>query len=266
MDFKHSIIFLVFGMVALGALSRCGRADSVSDASEAATLEACRMVDPFAENYREVVITRNNSASARIPGGERLHDRVRVRNLGNLRELFLDSNKYQYAWAERFGISPIGGLGDAYHTRRPLVRVESCDAYAVDRLTHSLPFLVPEAELLLRQIGYDFIDTLRARGADGYRIKVTSLLRTPATVKSLRRRNRNATDSSTHQFGTTFDISWSNFVCADTTRTIHEGDLKNILAEVLDVHHRAGRCMIVFEKKSPCFHITVTPGRKPGQK
>ena len=85
---------------------------------------------------------------------------------------------------------------------------------------------------------------------------VTSLLRTPYTVKRLRRVNRNATDSSTHQFATTFDISYRRFHCLDSTRTVNEEDLKNLLGEVLldlrreeDLDHMlavllsvAGRC------------------------
>lgn len=193
-----------------------------------------------------------------IPSGPRRHDRIRVNNIGPLAEVFNDSNKYQYAWAEKLGISPIHSLGEAYRTRRPLRHIKPCEAYGVDELTHSVPYLVPEAADLLETIGYNFIDSLAKRGVDGYKIKVTSLLRTPSTVKKLKRVNGNATDSSTHQFGTTFDLSWSKFVCADSTRTIHEGDLKNVLAEVLLDLRRQNRCMVKFERKTACFHITVT--------
>lgn len=193
-----------------------------------------------------------------IPAGPRHNDRIRVNNIGKLYEVFNDSNKYQYEWAEKLGIEPIHSLDEAYHTKRPLVLIKDCDAYGVDKLTHSVPYLVPEAADLLKTIGYNFIDSLARRGVDGYKIKVTSLLRTPATVKKLKRVNKNATDSSTHQFATTFDLSWSKFVCADPTRTIHDGDLKNVLAEVLEDLHKQKRCMVKYEKKTCCFHITVT--------
>ena len=106
-----------------------------------------------------------------------------VNNIGHLREVFNDSNKYQYAHAERIGIEPISDLYFAYHTRRPLRHITTCDLYKVDSLTHSLPFLVPEAARLLEDIGRNFIDSLASRGADGYRIKVTSLLRTASSVR-----------------------------------------------------------------------------------
>ena len=53
------------------------------------------------------------------------HGRIRVRNIGSLMEVFNDSNKYQYAAAERLGIRPIHSLGQAYFTTRPIVEVKS---------------------------------------------------------------------------------------------------------------------------------------------
>lgn len=188
----------------------------------------------------------------------RTSDRIPVNNLGNLAELFNDSNKYQYAFAEKLGITPIESLQDAFYTSRPLVEIGTNKFFVVDSLTHSVPYLVPEAAILLRDIGRNFIDSLARRGGDGYRIIVTSVLRTPQSVKSLRKVNRNATDSSTHKFGTTFDITYSRFACSDASRPIHDGDLKNLLAEVLNDLRNQKRCMVKFEKKSPCFHITVT--------
>lgn len=208
--------------------------------------------------YEEYFTEPEFPAGFRIKSGPRHEDRVPVNNIGRLADVFNDSNKYQYAYAERLGIKPIESLGDAYFVNKPLVEVKTNKFYVVDELTHSVPFLVPEAAVLLRTIGRDFIDTLGHRGADGYRIIATSLLRTPQSVKSLRRVNVNATDSSTHKFGTTFDISYTRFACADSTRTIHDGDLKNVLAEVLLALRKQNRCMVKFERKTGCFHVTVT--------
>lgn len=206
--------------------------------------------------YTAAKITRKPSNTT-IPQGARHNDRIRVNDIGPLWKVFNDSNKYHYAKAERIGIAPISSLNQAYFCRRPLVRVESCEAYFIDSLTHSMPYLVPEGATLLTQIGYNFIDSLAARGGDGYRIKVTSLLRTPLQIKKLRRVNINSTDSSTHQLGTTFDISWSKFVCSDPNRTLHEGDLKNLLAEVLADLRAQGRCLVKYERKTCCFHVTA---------
>lgn len=183
--------------------------------------------------------------------------RSRFRSLGNLGELFNDSNKYQYAAGERIGIRPITGLGEAYFTRRPLVKVRTCRWYNIDPLTHSMPYLVPEAANLLETIGRNFADSLRSHNAEGHKFRVTSVLRTSGSVKRLRRINRNATDSSTHQLGTTFDISYARFDHDGDRPRVSDEQLKLILAEVLRDLRASGRCMVKYERKSPCFHITA---------
>lgn len=182
----------------------------------------------------------------------------RYNRIGRLNELFNDSNKYQYAAGERIGIAPISGVADAYYTRRPLVRIGSCRWYDVDELTHSMPYLVPEAATLLETIGRNFTDSLARRNARGYKFRVTSVLRSAYSVKRLRRVNRNATDSSTHQLGTTFDISYAHFNHDGNARQVSDEELKYILAEVLRDLRQQNKCMVKFERKSPCFHITAT--------
>lgn len=186
-----------------------------------------------------------------------LTNRIRVRNIGRLPEIFNDSNHVQMKSARRLGIEPVTSLASSYFIRRPIIHIKSNDFYKVDTLSHSLPFLVPEAAVLLHDIGSNFIDSLSKRGADGYKIRVTSLLRTPDTVKSLRKVNINASDSSTHQFATTFDISYIKFHPCSPSRAIEQEDLKNLLAEVLLDLRDEQRCYVKYEKKTGCFHVTV---------
>lgn len=182
---------------------------------------------------------------------------IRVRNIGPLNRVFNDSNFRQLEAARRLGIDPIGDLSSAYFMKRPIIQVKSNEYYHIDSLRHSIPYLVPEAASLLHDIGKNFKDSLLKRGGDSYKIKVTSLLRTPESVSRLRRVNINATDSSTHQFATTFDISYTNFYCLDENRQINQGDLKNLLAEVLQDLRSQGRCLVKYEYKTGCFHVTV---------
>ncbi len=184
--------------------------------------------------------------------------RLRINNIGRLRDVFNDSNNSQLRHALRLGIEPITDIRKAYHTSRPVIKISSTDLYAVDSLKHSLPFLVPEAARLLNIVGRNFRDSLTSRGAEGYRIRVTSLLRTPHTVKRLRRVNINATDSSTHQFGTTFDISYTRFDHYGNGAPVAAEDLKNLLAEVLNDLRTRGYCLVKFERATSCFHITAT--------
>lgn len=182
----------------------------------------------------------------------------RYNRIGRLREVFNDSNKYQYAAGERIGIKPITGLAEAYFTSRPLVKIETCRWYDLDTLTHSMPYLVPEAAELLETIGRNFEDSLRTHNARGHKFRVTSVLRTYHSVKKLRKINSNATDSSTHQLGTTFDISYAHFNNDGHSPQVCDEQLKYILAEVLYDLRRQNKCMVKFERKSPCFHITAT--------
>lgn len=233
-------------LLSLSAMTACGGKKSA---------------DPFDSVTAEDITPKKLETYAAAPDTDMAvlrNGRIHINNIGPLREVFNDSNKYHYAVAERIGIAPIASLSEAYYTRKPVVRVESCQWYEIDTLKHSMPYLVPEAAQLLETIGRNFIDSLRSRGAGGYRVLVTSLLRTPYTVKRLRRVNRNATDSSTHQFATTFDISYRRFHCLDSTKRLREEDLKNLLGEVLYDLRGQERCLVKFERHSPCFHITAT--------
>jgi len=189
-----------------------------------------------------------------MPGGGR---RLRYKPVAAMGRVFNDSNYLQLQAATSIGVEPVATLRDAWRLRRPVVKVVSCGDYFVDTLTHSLPFLVPEAEALLRDIGRQFRDSLAARGGGDYRIKVTSLLRTPMTIAKLRRRNRNAVDSSAHQYGTTFDISYMKFICDSKRVPRTQADLKGLLAEILVNMRDSGRCYVKYERKQSCFHITA---------
>ena len=174
-----------------------------------------------------------------------------------LKEIFNDSNYLQLEAAEKNGFKPVTSLRDAYNIDRPLIRIYSCDAYMLDDLSASVPYLVPKAAQLLKEIGYAFQDTIRKRGGKDYRIKVTSVTRTNYSVAKLMRRNRAATENSCHQYGTTFDISWVRFDCMDSSMVVSLEDLKNILAEVVLDFRRQGRCYAIFERWSGCLHVTV---------
>lgn len=176
---------------------------------------------------------------------------------GSLGRVFNDSNYVHLEAARAIGIDPITDARSAWRLKRPIVEVKSCAEYFVDSLTHSYPFLVPEAAGLLKEIGSAFNRELAARGGGSYRIKVTSVLRTPLTVGKLRRVNVNATAESAHQYGTTFDISHAKFVCDSVTVARSQEDLKNLLAEIVDSLRREGRLYVKHERKQGCLHITA---------
>lgn len=189
--------------------------------------------------------------------------RIKVNYFGNLRPYFNDSNYVHWAEAERYGLRPLTDTRSHWQLDRPIVKVTTCADYYLDTLIFSRPYLVPQAAAMLKEIGHRFRDTIAARGGGDYRIKVTSLLRTPQTVKRLRRRNRNAIDSSVHQLGTTFDISYASFVASSPQPARSVDDLKGILAEVLKAMREEEKIWVKYEVGQPCFHITAR--NKPNQ-
>lgn len=239
----NSFIWLLSGIF---ILCSCGKSKEKDDSQSDLLTET--QTEEIVEDGREVTVQLKPSNYVRS---------IRVRNIGPLRQVFNDSNYMQLEAAQRLGIEPVSDLSSAYFMKRPLVKVSSNQYYHIDSLRHSIPYLVPEAASLLEEIGHNFLDSLHNRGGDSYKIKVTSLLRTPESVSRLRRVNVNATDSSTHQYATTFDISYTNFYCLDETRQINQGDLKNLLAEVLKDLRDSGRCLVKYEYKTGCFHVTV---------
>lgn len=183
-------------------------------------------------------------------------DSLRPQLERNLKTVFNDSNHLQLPHAMYMGIEPIENVNGAYRTSRPIVKIVDTEKYQLDSLTHSVPYLVPEAANLLSDISQAFADTLAKRHLPPVKPKVTSLLRTKASVKRLRRVNRNATQHSTHQYATTFDISYRGFYTPAGTE-VYDPRYRLALAEAIYDLRAADRCMVKYEIKSPCFHITV---------
>lgn len=240
-------IFATIAAAGILAVAGCGGGDNAGRDAGAEIdmmLAGETPANPFAAHYDSMP-----------PGGVKM----KINSVGgNLGRVFNDSNYRHLEAAGEIGISPIGSLESAWHAGRPLVRLETCREYFLDNLTHSLPYLVPEAEALLRDIGAAFIDSLNARGGGSYRVKVTSVLRTEESVSRLRRVNRNATTTSAHIFGTTFDISYSKFICDSVTVPRTQEDMKNLLGEVMKDMRDRGRCFVKYERKQGCFHVTAT--------
>lgn len=179
---------------------------------------------------------------------------------GNLAEIFNDSNYIHWRDAEKIGIAPLWGLRSHYNPGRDLVKIASCEDYFLEPLTHSAPYLVPEGAEMLHEIGRRFNDSLASRGGGSYRIRVTSVLRTPSNVAKLKRNNKNAIDSSVHQLGTTVDITYSRFACYAAKPPYRSAeDLKNLLGEVLLAMREEGKIWVKYERQQPCYHITVRP-------
>lgn len=178
---------------------------------------------------------------------------------GSYNRDFNDLNKVHLATAQKIGIKPVASREEAVHASKKMEEIKTNEYYEVEKLTHSIPFLIPEAATLLKDIGKSFQDSLINLNASLYKVKVTSVTRTVVDVKKLKKRNSNASVNSSHQYGTTFDISWARYIKIDESDTleISNDQLKMVLATVLRNMKNEKRCYIKHERKQGCFHITV---------
>ena len=178
---------------------------------------------------------------------------------GSYNRDFNDLNPVHLAEAQKIGIDPVPSREVAEHASRKMEEIQTNKYYEVEELTHSIPYLVPEAATLLEDIGRNFQDSLRNLNASIYKVKVTSVTRTVDDVKNLKKRNSNSSENSAHLYGTTFDVSWARFTKVDEkdTLNIDKDRLKMVLAMVLRDLKRADRCYVKHERKQGCFHITA---------
>ena len=155
---------------------------------------------------------------------------------------------------------------DEYVRKSILVKVNENGYYQLKSLTHSQPYLIPEAVDMLNEIGFRFQKRLEEKKYDKFRFRITSLLRTEETQSKLCKRNGNATDHSAHLYGTTVDISYKNFynVKKDTIESSYEA--VQTLTKVLVEMRQECKFLAVREHKQSCFHLTVVLCRPIEQK
>jgi len=167
------------------------------------------------------------------------------------------------SWPRQSGSAfPLLPTARRQQRKTDLVYINDNPLYRVEHLSHSIPYLVPRAQRLLNEISRNFLDSLQCKGLPFYKLIVTSVLRTEKDVRRLQRVNGNATANSCHQYGTTFDICYNSFyrvIDPDdaTKRQVWDGQLKEVLAEVLRDLRLSGACYIRYEAHQACFHITA---------
>ena len=185
----------------------------------------------------------------------------RIFSVPHFGNTFPDQNDVQLLAANKYGVSPVQNRDEAEHSKGKLVYVGSNPYFYVDKLNNSIPYLVPRASVLLQDIGKAYFDSLQIKGIPLHKIIVTSILRTKDDVAKLRTRNSNATENSCHLYGTTFDVCYNRYKTVQTAseprREVRNDSLKWVLSEVLRDMRQANRCLVKYEVKQGCFHITV---------
>jgi len=166
-----------------------------------------------------------------------------------------------------------------------LVELRDNEYWIIRELDYSSPYVTPDAEALLREIGQRFQAALDERGLPALRMEITSVLRSADDQARLRRVNPNAArGESTHQYGTTIDIAYSSFVGpqthvvdldlgedgwlephlrrmedlgAETGAARMSRELQAILGHVMRAMQNEGKVMVTMEILQPVYHITV---------
>lgn len=175
-------------------------------------------------------------------------------------ECFNDSNATQLIAAERNGIQPADNRErvEELVAAGQLTNISISPYYIVEDLTHSMPYLVPKAQLLLNTIGINFVDSLQSKGFELHLPVVTSVLRTSHDIQRLQQGNINSVTNSCHCYGTTVDITYNRFMpLTGQTPTRYDDNLKKVLAEVLFDLKAQELCYVKYERLQACFHLTV---------
>ncbi|MBR4525270.1 MAG: hypothetical protein IKP15_06960 [Bacteroidales bacterium] len=172
-------------------------------------------------------------------------------------KVFNDVNETHLEKAQAVGLKKIPEKRDDVDAKL-LVKIENTDYLEIDNLRYSVPYLTANAARELNHIAKAFNDSLQRKQFPVYKLVVTSVLRTEEDVTRLRKSgNPNASDNSSHCYGTTFDISHSRYSReVETDEFMQPYELTKVLAEVLRDERNAGRILVKYEKKEHCFHIT----------
>ncbi|MBN2174634.1 MAG: hypothetical protein JW731_10905 [Bacteroidales bacterium] len=177
-----------------------------------------------------------------------------------------DLNNKHLKFAKSLGITPFKTNKEFLEQKEHLVSgdklalISNSRYFVLEKLTHSHPYLVPEAAQLLDDIGKRFSAKLKENDKGQYYFIVSSLLRTAESQKSLSRSNGNASGNSTHLYGTTFDIPYSIVVKKPLPwikKEVADAPVIALLSESIKELRQEGRCLVVTEYNERCFHITV---------
>ena len=176
-----------------------------------------------------------------------------------------DVNDLQIIHAEKNGLKHPFKTNDEFNAQIAglvkqsiLIQVTENRFYQLKSLTHSQPYLIPEAIDMLNEIGFRFQKRLQEKKYKNYRYRITSLLRTEETQSKLSQRNGNATKSkSCHLYGTTVDISYKNFYNTKNDTIEPSFEAIQAITKVLIEMRQECKLLCVRERHQSCFHITV---------
>lgn len=166
-----------------------------------------------------------------------------------------------------------------------LIALEDSTQYWIVRRGASPAHVVPNLRALLEIIGARFQEQLAEVGLPPYRFEITSALRTSERQAELRETNSNAaTGVSSHEFGTTVDVSYAAFappaqtpeellrdvpselvphverianLAFESVSARKSRELGGVFGEVLTAAQAEGLALLIYERQQTVYHLTV---------
>jgi hypothetical protein len=165
--------------------------------------------------------------------------------------LFTDKvEKHERAYRNGRGIPPQetdAGLKQLF-TKKKLVELKSNDRYTVRGLFHSKPYILPEGERFINELGDLYYNRCRERKLPYVPFSISSVTRSRKSVDDLMEGNRNAIRNSAHLKGKTFDVSYRDFGNKKEQTRLFIASLRDLRSQ--------NKCFVKFETNG-CLHITV---------
>lgn len=240
-----------------------------------------------AEERRQIVSAERERLASYIAGRDSLYLKIPLLTDRQRALLRRSVNAAHVETGRRLGVEPVAARDDVLGEARSagLVRIDENAYYWVADLTHSVPYVTPDAAAVLDTIGVRFQAKLAAYGLPPYKYHISSVLRTAEDQARLRRTNVNAAAGvSSHEFGTTFDIQFRRYryggdpvaelwepafpyltteFAADLAAFYEETTERypsrflSLMAETLIELENEGLLITVMEMRQPVFHTTV---------
>jgi hypothetical protein len=166
-----------------------------------------------------------------------------------------------------------------------LVQLEDSTTHWIVREGTSPAYVVPHTRALLVELGTRFQRRLAELELPPYRLEVTSALRTSERQADLRESNSNAAaGASSHEFGTTVDISYAAFappaelpddltagappslspylrrigaLALESASARKSREISKVLGDVMRGAQNDGLVVVIFERQQTVYHITV---------
>ena len=269
--------FLLFTII---LLSSCGRAEREREAA----VEAARVATV---TQIERVLSETIRRADRLAGSaDRILRPLPVMTPAEEEALRRFRNAAHVARARALGVRALSDeVTDSLLATGQLVQLEDSTHHWIVRRGSSPAYVVPHMRTLLEVLGTRFQERLAEMELPPYRLEVTSALRTTARQAELRRSNANAAAGvSSHEFGTTVDLSYAAFAPpADPPGEILVGipnefaphverivdlalesvsarksrELGAIFSQVLWEAQAEGLALVIYERQQTVYHLTV---------